>query len=62
MRYLKSEDWKDFEKAHPSAMAFLRERMIINEYSFLNARKSDGTITQWEANRLNELNIIFGEG
>uniref|UniRef100_A0A6H1ZRF8 Uncharacterized protein n=1 Tax=viral metagenome TaxID=1070528 RepID=A0A6H1ZRF8_9ZZZZ len=53
MRYVKHEAWQEFEDKFPDAAVFLRHHDLIGELTKL--RSHFGILTEWEKQRLAEL-------
>ena len=59
--YLHSEDMIAFEKNYKEAANFLRGCSIRNEIAFLHSQEKQGTLNDWQKDRLSSLIAIFGE-
>lgn len=58
-RYIKGEDWDEFEAEYPAAAAFLRDRNVKREHLYLVTEEDRRPLGAWQMRRLSELNALF---
>lgn len=56
---LNADDWAEFGAEFPSARAWLLHRSLAGELRLLRDHKASGTLNEWRARRLDELEELF---
>ena len=57
MQYMQEQDWAEFRKLFPGAMAWMNHRQLVNELAHLRKlqKACPDLVTKWKLDRLQDL-------